>query len=274
MAFLDLTGLTRFKSKLDTVFKKTQTAVSDPSASGTATAFISGITQNAQGVITPSKKNLPSASTSNAGIVQLNNTFDSTSTTQAATAATVASLNDNIVKLQECIAIIVDGDTASVAVPVGWFAYIKNNAHGLTDGIYKNVSSSTFPVSGGTANSTVFAATQTGAVNLLNNNFATQYTNASVPSNVTVTRNDVYKRAGVVFISIVASKSQWNEGDTVAIIPNGYRPITTLYVPFANYNSTTNNNILGIDGDGNIKIWSKGTQPTGNIYISATFFAD
>lgn len=172
MAFLDLTGLTRFKSKLDTVFKKTQTAVSDPSASGTATAFISGITQNAQGVITPSKKNLPSASTSNAGIVQLNNTFDSTSTTQAATASTVASLNDNIVNLQEGIAIIVDGDTASVAVPVGGYAYVKNNTHGLADGLYKNTSSSAFPVSGGTANSTVFTTVPTGAVNALNSKIA------------------------------------------------------------------------------------------------------
>ena len=36
--------------------KNTQSAVSDPSASGTSLTFISGITQNAQGVISPSKK--------------------------------------------------------------------------------------------------------------------------------------------------------------------------------------------------------------------------
>lgn len=36
--------------------KNTQTAVSDPSASGTSTTFIATLTQNAQGVITPTKK--------------------------------------------------------------------------------------------------------------------------------------------------------------------------------------------------------------------------
>lgn len=39
--------------------KATQSAVSDPTASGTSTTFISGISQNAQGVITPSKKSVP-----------------------------------------------------------------------------------------------------------------------------------------------------------------------------------------------------------------------
>ena len=75
------------------------------------------------------------------------------------------SVNENIAKLREGIAIIVDGDTASVAVPVGGYAYIKNNTHGLAEGMYKNTSSSAFPVSGGTANSTVFTTVPTGAVN-------------------------------------------------------------------------------------------------------------
>lgn len=38
--------------------KNTQTAVSDPTASGTALAFIDSITQNAQGVIAATKKNV------------------------------------------------------------------------------------------------------------------------------------------------------------------------------------------------------------------------
>ena len=41
--------------------KNTQTAVSDPTASGTTLEFISGITQNAQGVISPSKKTVKTA---------------------------------------------------------------------------------------------------------------------------------------------------------------------------------------------------------------------
>lgn len=60
------------------------------------------------------------------------------------------------------IAIIVDGDTAGMAVAPGAYAYIKNNTHGLAEGLYRNKSSSAFPVSGGTANSTVFEAVSGG----------------------------------------------------------------------------------------------------------------
>jgi len=77
----------------------------------------------------------------------------------------ISSLNSDIAKLQEGLAIIVTGDTAPVAVPVGGYAYLKTNTHGLADGLYKNTSSSAFPVSGGTADSTVFTAVPTGAVN-------------------------------------------------------------------------------------------------------------
>lgn len=83
----------------------------------------------------------------------------------AGSAADVASLNNNIAKVQEGIAIIVDGDNAAFAVPVGGYAWIRNNTHGLTDGIYKNTSSTTFPVSGGTADSTVFTSVSNGAIN-------------------------------------------------------------------------------------------------------------
>lgn len=77
---------------------------------------------------------------------------------------------------KEDLAIIVDGDTASVAVPVGGYAYIRNNTHSLTDGLYTNTSSSAFPMSGGTADSTVFTAVAEGGLNAvlgtLNNNVA------------------------------------------------------------------------------------------------------
>ena len=52
-------------------YKPKQTAVADPTSSGTATAFIDAITQDANGVITPTKKALPEATTSVKGIVQL-----------------------------------------------------------------------------------------------------------------------------------------------------------------------------------------------------------
>lgn len=54
--------------------KNTQSAVSSPSASGSATAFIDSISQNAQGVISPTKKNIPNmtgASASSAGAAGL-----------------------------------------------------------------------------------------------------------------------------------------------------------------------------------------------------------
>ena len=59
-------------------YKTTQTAVSDPSVpeSGTTTSttFIDTISQNANGVITATKKNLPTASTSTAGIIKIGTT--------------------------------------------------------------------------------------------------------------------------------------------------------------------------------------------------------
>ena len=66
------------------------------------------------------------------------------------------------------LAIIVSGDTCAVAVPAGGYAYVKNNTHGLSEGLYRNKTSSAFPTSGGTANSTVFEAVSDGISNALN----------------------------------------------------------------------------------------------------------
>ena len=52
-------------------YKPVQTAVSSPTASSTATAFIDTISQNTNGVITATKKNLPTASTTVAGITKV-----------------------------------------------------------------------------------------------------------------------------------------------------------------------------------------------------------
>ena len=49
-------------------YKTTQSAVSDPAANGNAAAFIDSISQNAQGVITVTKKNVQAASASQAGL--------------------------------------------------------------------------------------------------------------------------------------------------------------------------------------------------------------
>lgn len=57
--YLTKESLSWIWSKIKTALsgkKNTQSAISDPTASGTSLTFISGITQNAQGVISPSKK--------------------------------------------------------------------------------------------------------------------------------------------------------------------------------------------------------------------------
>jgi phage-related tail fiber protein len=66
---------------------------SPTAASTTSTTFIDTVSQT-NGKITATKKTLPSASTSVAGIVQLTNSVSSSSTTTAATPANVKSAYD------------------------------------------------------------------------------------------------------------------------------------------------------------------------------------
>lgn len=76
-------------------YKPVQTAVTSPSASNeNSTSFIDTIAQDVNGVISATKKTLPSASTSVKGIVQLTNSTSSTSTTTAATPNSVKSAYD------------------------------------------------------------------------------------------------------------------------------------------------------------------------------------
>lgn len=85
----------------------------------------------------------------------------------------VAANTASIGHIEEGIAIIVNGDVASAAVPVGGYAYIKNNTHGLTEGLYTNTGASAFPTTGGTADSTTFTAA-TDALNALNSKLKNQ----------------------------------------------------------------------------------------------------
>lgn len=80
---------------LKTGKKDMQTAKSDPTANGTTITAIDTISQNAQGVITATKKTIRSATTSQTGVVKLNNTLTSTSTTEALTAAMGNSIYNN-----------------------------------------------------------------------------------------------------------------------------------------------------------------------------------
>lgn len=75
-------------------YKTKQSAVSDPTASGTSLTFISNITQNENGVISPSKKTIQDGTTSQKGVVQLEDSYSSTSTTKAATPNSVKAAYD------------------------------------------------------------------------------------------------------------------------------------------------------------------------------------
>lgn len=81
---------------------------------------------------------------------------------------------------------IVDDDTASAAVPVGAYVYIKNNTHSLADGFYQNTGANTFPVSGGTADNTVFTAVGAeGVINALNNRIPASVVNVDITNVIT-----------------------------------------------------------------------------------------
>lgn len=80
---------------------------------------------------------------------------------------TLNQLDASVSAVENGLAIIVDDDTCSIAVPIAGFAYIKNNTHGLAEGLYKNISASAFPVSGGTANASVFSPVSDGGFNSL-----------------------------------------------------------------------------------------------------------
>ena len=83
-----------FFGAMDGNFKTKQTAVSDPTASGTALSFIDSISQDENGEITPSKKTVQDGTTSQKGVVQLEDSYASTSTTKAATPNSVKSAYD------------------------------------------------------------------------------------------------------------------------------------------------------------------------------------
>lgn len=65
--------------------------------------------------------------------------------------------------IEKGLAVIVDGDVATVAIAAGHYAYIKNNTHGLTEGLY--TATAAFPATGGTADSTAFTPVNDGGLN-------------------------------------------------------------------------------------------------------------
>jgi len=69
-------------------------ATNDPTADGTTITAIDTLSQDAKGKVTATKKTIRSATTSQTGVVQLNDNINSTSTTEAATANAVKKAYD------------------------------------------------------------------------------------------------------------------------------------------------------------------------------------
>lgn len=94
LAALDANGNVTDGGVQPSDFKTKQAAVSDPTASGNTLTAIATISQNANGEITATKKNIQSASTSQKGVVQLLDSHTSTATDKAATPKNVKEAYD------------------------------------------------------------------------------------------------------------------------------------------------------------------------------------
>ena len=175
----------------------------------------------------------------------------------------IANNTTAIGHIEEGIAIIVNGDVASAAVPVGGYAYIKNNTHGLTEGLYTNTGASAFPTTGGTADSTTFTAAS-DALNALNSKIATQTLSTGI-SDMSV------KKCGNIVI-MQASANISVASLTGYTIPSGYRPsIKTRAICVykdANYTNAKLGHIT-VDTDGTITVGYINTYGSG-IYENAT----
>lgn len=84
------------KTESDSRYKAVQNPVIDPTASGSGLSFIDSVTQDANGVVTPHKKTVQDGTTTQKGVVQLNNAINSTSTTEAATPKAVKDAYDEL----------------------------------------------------------------------------------------------------------------------------------------------------------------------------------
>ena len=142
--------------------------------------------------------------------------------TQATNAAASISAS------QRSIAIIVDGDTAGATVAPGQYAYLKNNTHGLAEGLYQNTSNAAFPASGGTANSTVFTVVPGGLgseFTSLNSNTVKKTDRVAIDRNVDDSLDDCNNATEVGFYRIIvttANRPSWEYGILFTMRSNDY----------------------------------------------------
>lgn len=96
-------------------FKTKQTAVVDPTASGTSLDFIATASQDANGEMTIEKKTVQDGTTSQKGVVQLEDSYSSTSTTKAATPNSVKGAYDALDTAKaDKVTSATDGDLAGL----------------------------------------------------------------------------------------------------------------------------------------------------------------
>lgn len=96
-------------------FKTKQTAVVDPTASGTSLDFIATASQDANGEMTVEKKTVQDGTTSQKGVVQLEDSYSSTSTTKAATPNSVKGAYDALDTAKaDKVTSATDGDLAGL----------------------------------------------------------------------------------------------------------------------------------------------------------------
>ena len=158
--------------------------------------------------------------------------------------------NTAITALENGIAIIVTGDTASATVPVNGYAYIRNNNHGLAEGLYINTSASAFPQTGGTADNTVFTAVSTaGALNELNDKIANM-------------GDFVFRKQYIQAGAMIGNSS----GKFLASAPtvSGYTVVCATCMP------DQNDIIMVYSSDGYIS-WQNISSTTKNVYFTIVY---
>ena len=257
--------------------KNTQTAVSDPTASGTATSFIKTISQNAQGVITPTKASLPTASTTVAGIVQLNNTLTSTSTSQALTAAQGKALNDHIGHVADGLGILANGNTHA-AIANGQAVFVRNHGS-LADGLYWAKSAIS---ANGTLSTSNLTADASGGFNKVKTDIDTLNSNINSFQSVTFTPasgikdNLFIRRYGRVVCAngYLTSSNAFTNNQLLGNVQAGHRPIapTRFLCGVANQAYEVGDiAYMTIDENGDIYIAPKSGNTYKKCYFSASY---
>lgn len=230
----------------DSSYKTTQSVVNSPSANGSTTAFIDTISQNANGVITATKKNLDTSGTwsGNAG-----------SATKLATARSLTT------KLNSTTAVTFDGSADQNTIPVTGILPIANGGTGtntLTSGeaLIGN-GTSAITTRAITNNTTATVAAKTN--NLITNNtlyYATaSINNARQTNNVSIYAPTTAGTANQILVSAGGTSAPtWKatgNGAAYATTTNGALTFGTLPVAQGGTGVTSIANIqAGKDGDG------------------------